>query len=35
MGATFDRTLQRAGAGLAERQALNARGYIWVPLHPD
>ena len=34
-GAVIDRTLQRAGAGLAERKALNARGYIWVPLHPD
>ena len=29
-----DRALQDVGAGLAERQALNARGYIWVPLDP-
>ena len=34
-GAVMDRTLQRVGAGLTERRALNARGYIWVPLHPD
>ena len=33
--AVVDRTLERVGAGLTERQALNARGYIWVPLHPD
>lgn len=33
--ATVDRTLQRVGTGLAERAALNARGYIRVPLHPD
>ncbi len=33
--AAVDRALRRVGAGLAERQALNARGYIWVPLHPD
>ena len=32
--AAVDRALEDASAGLAERQALNARGYIWVPLHP-
>jgi len=30
----IDRALQDAGVGLAERQALNDRGYIRVPLHP-
>ena len=32
--AAVDRALENAGAGLAERQALNARDYIRVPLHP-
>ena len=33
--AAVDRTLHRVGAGLPERQALNARGYIWFPQRPD